>query len=245
MKIHTHYAEGFSIMQFNGPDQHIGRLYQEGGQLKFEGNANEAAHQLFKHVIKENNQYLVMVEEHNNQLHAEMLTLEHERNHWKANHDHQVECARVIKTRRDMPIDRAILHEALLAVKPEVCTSAPEAMDVVTSLPTLNHVLAVFDAARKLVQCKGRYHAELNYKALAALFGVDAPEPMPEQEAALNELTALTEEMGLYEPGPDAFKTRMLSPEAFDQVQQRIDEPPAPSPALRELMTREPRYTKG
>lgn len=30
-------------------------------------------------------------------------------------------------------------------------------------------------AAEKLVKCKGRYHAEQNYKALAALFGVDVP----------------------------------------------------------------------
>ncbi|MBT0720412.1 DUF551 domain-containing protein [Rosenbergiella collisarenosi] len=30
-------------------------------------------------------------------------------------------------------------------------------------------------AAEKLVKCKGRYHAELNYKALAELFGVTVP----------------------------------------------------------------------
>lgn len=31
---------------------------------------------------------------------------------------------------------------------------------------------AVYAAAEKLVRCKGRYHAELNYKSLAELFGV-------------------------------------------------------------------------
>ncbi|EKI3096559.1 ead/Ea22-like family protein [Escherichia coli] len=35
------------------------------------------------------------------------------------------------------------------------------------------------NAAEKLVRCKGRYHSEQNYRALAALFGVKAPELPP------------------------------------------------------------------
>ncbi|HGT6187919.1 Ead domain protein [Klebsiella pneumoniae] len=31
-------------------------------------------------------------------------------------------------------------------------------------------------AAEKLVRCKGRYHSEQNYRALAALFGVNTPD---------------------------------------------------------------------
>ena len=34
-------------------------------------------------------------------------------------------------------------------------------------------------AAEKLVRCKGRYHSEQNYRALAALFGVSAPDLPP------------------------------------------------------------------
>lgn len=34
-------------------------------------------------------------------------------------------------------------------------------------------------AAEKLVRCKGRYHSELNYRALAALFGVNVPDFPP------------------------------------------------------------------
>ncbi|WP_228726511.1 ead/Ea22-like family protein [Klebsiella grimontii] len=34
-------------------------------------------------------------------------------------------------------------------------------------------------AAEKLVRCKGRYHSELNYRALASLFGVTAPDLPP------------------------------------------------------------------
>lgn len=34
-------------------------------------------------------------------------------------------------------------------------------------------------AAEKLVRCKGRYHSEQNYRALAALFGVNTPDLQP------------------------------------------------------------------
>lgn len=38
---------------------------------------------------------------------------------------------------------------------------------------------AIRDAAEKLVRCKGRYHSEQNYRALAALFGVTTPDLPP------------------------------------------------------------------
>lgn len=38
---------------------------------------------------------------------------------------------------------------------------------------------AIHTAAEKLVRCKGRYHSEQNYRALAALFGVNAPDLPP------------------------------------------------------------------
>lgn len=251
MKLNTHYASGFTILQFNNENKEIGRLWNDGGKLAFDGNATEAAHQLFKHLIREYDDFISLIEGQNNELHAELLAMEHDRDHWKANHDHQVECARVLKTRRDIPIDRCVLHEALLALGVEGDDSNPTAKGVVTKLDTLNHVLEVYEAARKLVQCKGRYHAELNYKALAELFGVtNIPEPRepnlmegkshftsgatPGQLAAMEELTALTEDMGLY--------TEVISPEAFDKISQLVDEPPAPSEALRELMTRPRRY---
>ncbi|MEG2267016.1 MAG: hypothetical protein RSC68_22140, partial [Acinetobacter sp.] len=34
----------------------------------------------------------------------------------------------------------------------------------------------IIKAAEKLVRCKGRYHSEQNYRALAALFGVTVPD---------------------------------------------------------------------
>lgn len=38
---------------------------------------------------------------------------------------------------------------------------------------------AISAAAEKLVRCKGRYHSEQNYRALASLFGVTTPELPP------------------------------------------------------------------
>ncbi|MDI8029129.1 ead/Ea22-like family protein, partial [Salmonella enterica subsp. enterica serovar Kentucky] len=53
-------------------------------------------------------------------------------------------------------------------------------------------------AAEKLVRCKGRYHSELNYRALAKLFGVVTPDLPPLEhenvhyaDAAEVEITAL------------------------------------------------------
>ncbi|EPH0213827.1 hypothetical protein OND23_005527 [Klebsiella oxytoca] len=53
-------------------------------------------------------------------------------------------------------------------------------------------------AAEKLVRCKGRYHSEQNYRALAALFGLTTPDLPPLEhenvhyaDAAENEIAAL------------------------------------------------------
>ncbi|EMG8882030.1 ead/Ea22-like family protein [Salmonella enterica] len=57
---------------------------------------------------------------------------------------------------------------------------------------------AIVAAAEKLVRCKGRYHSELNYRALAKLFGVIMPDLPPlvhenvhYADAANVEITAL------------------------------------------------------
>lgn len=51
-------------------------------------------------------------------------------------------------------------------------------------------------AAEKLVRCKGRYHSEQNYRALAALFGVTTPGLPPldsESSAVTVKLTDINE----------------------------------------------------
>ncbi|EHI8888582.1 ead/Ea22-like family protein [Salmonella enterica] len=57
---------------------------------------------------------------------------------------------------------------------------------------------SIVAAAEKLVRCKGRYHSELNYRALAKLFGVIMPDLPPLEhenvhyaDAAEVEITAL------------------------------------------------------
>ncbi|KIU60754.1 hypothetical protein CRSA0334_16785 [Cronobacter malonaticus ENBT0334] len=48
-------------------------------------------------------------------------------------------------------------------------------------------LLQIAAAAEKLVRCKGRYHSEQNYRALAALFGVTTPDLPPLEGEALRE----------------------------------------------------------
>ena len=48
-----------------------------------------------------------------------------------------------------------------------------ELVEVLEKAQTINA------AAEKLVRCKGRYHSEQNYRALAALFGVTTPDLPP------------------------------------------------------------------
>ncbi len=72
-------------------------------------------------------------------------------------------------------------------------------------------------AAEKLVRCKGRYHSEQNYRALAALFGVKTPDlPLLEHEnvhyadAAEMEIAALRQRIAELESRtvklPEPFK---------------------------------------
>jgi len=52
-------------------------------------------------------------------------------------------------------------------------------------------ITKIIKAAEKLVRCKGRYHSEQNYRALAALFGVTVPDfpPLPSDEAPAQPVT--------------------------------------------------------
>ncbi|ENR9485428.1 ead/Ea22-like family protein [Salmonella enterica] len=67
---------------------------------------------------------------------------------------------------------------------------------------------AIVAAAEKLVRCKGRYHSELNYRALATLFGVITPDLPPLEhenvhyaEAAEVEISALRQRIAELEKG--------------------------------------------
>ncbi|MDU4655505.1 MAG: ead/Ea22-like family protein [Klebsiella oxytoca] len=70
--------------------------------------------------------------------------------------------------------------------------------NVLALVEALEKAQAIRAAAEKLVRCKGRYHSEQNYRALAALFGVTTPDLPPLEhenvhyaDAAEMEITAL------------------------------------------------------
>ncbi|EGT4463597.1 DUF551 domain-containing protein [Cronobacter malonaticus] len=48
-------------------------------------------------------------------------------------------------------------------------------------------LIQIVAAAEKLVRCKGRYHSEQNYRALAALFGVTTPDLPPLESDLMRE----------------------------------------------------------
>ncbi|EOU3957058.1 TPA: ead/Ea22-like family protein [Klebsiella michiganensis] len=51
--------------------------------------------------------------------------------------------------------------------------------NILALVEALEKAQTINAAAEKLVRCKGRYHSEQNYRALAALFGVTAPDLPP------------------------------------------------------------------
>ncbi|EKP7278708.1 TPA: ead/Ea22-like family protein [Klebsiella pneumoniae] len=82
---------------------------------------------------------------------------------------------------------------------------------------------AIRAAAEKLVRCKGRYHSEQNYRALAALFGVKAPDLPPLEhenvhyaDAAEMEIAALRQRIAELESRTVTFKLPFTpEPSAF------------------------------
>ncbi|EAS1998401.1 ead/Ea22-like family protein [Salmonella enterica] len=80
---------------------------------------------------------------------------------------------------------------------------------------------AIVAAAEKLVRCKGRYHSELNYRALAKLFGVITPDLPPlvhenvhYADAAEVEISALRQRIQELEARVIVLPQR-LSPEGY------------------------------
>ncbi|HBT3615366.1 ead/Ea22-like family protein [Klebsiella pneumoniae] len=82
---------------------------------------------------------------------------------------------------------------------------------------------AICAAAEKLVRCKGRYHSEQNYRALAALFGVNTPDLPPLEhenvhyaDAAEMEIAALRQRIADLESRTVTFKLPFTpEPSAF------------------------------
>ena len=69
------------------------------------------------------------------------------------------------------------------------CKSVIAALDERLALvEALEKAQEITAAAEKLVRCKGRYHSEQNYRALAALFGVKTPD-LPQLESESRTVT--------------------------------------------------------
>lgn len=51
----------------------------------------------------------------------------------------------------------------------------PKDENIENLIAILEKLIAIRDMAERLVICKGRYHSQLNYEALAKLLGVDRP----------------------------------------------------------------------
>ncbi|VDZ82689.1 hypothetical protein U0026_09135 [Kluyvera intermedia] len=69
---------------------------------------------------------------------------------------------------------------------------------VIQVVEALEKAQAINAAAEKLVRCKVRYHSELNYRALAALFGVNTPDLPPmegESRTVTVKLPALNDDL--------------------------------------------------
>lgn len=64
--------------------------------------------------------------------------------------------------------------------------ASPE--NILALVEALEKAQEITAAAEKLVRCKGRYHSEQNYRALAALFGVKTPD-LPQLESESRTVT--------------------------------------------------------
>lgn len=76
-----------------------------------------------------------------------------------------------------------VAHRMSITVCLEECKEFDDLSDdpdnILALVEALEKAQTINAAAEKLVRCKGRYHSELNYRALAALFGVTTPDLPP------------------------------------------------------------------
>lgn len=61
---------------------------------------------------------------------------------------------------------------------------AKELLELRGQVTAMQELVAIKEAAVKLVRCKGRYHSEQNYRALAMLLGVTTPDLDPGADLA-------------------------------------------------------------
>lgn len=77
-------------------------------------------------------------------------------------------------------------------------------------------------AAEKLVRCKGRYHSELNYRALAALFGVTAPDLPPMDHENVHYADAAEMEIATLRQRIAELELQLIAPLSIGELLQRL-----------------------
>ena len=99
--------------------------------------------------------------------------------------------------------------------------------NILALVEALEKAQTINAAAEKLVRCKGRYHSEQNYRALAALFGVNTPDLPPLEhenvhyaDAAEMEIAALRQRIAELEREQEHLRpVGVMSEKAFHRLE--------------------------
>lgn len=85
----------------------------------------------------------------------------------------------------------------------------------------IDELEAIRAAAEKLVRCKGRYHSEQNYRALAALFGVKTPDLPPLEHENVHYADAAEMEIAALRQRIAELESRTATVAAADVLAER------------------------
>ncbi|WP_353622156.1 hypothetical protein [Citrobacter sp. CK196] len=80
---------------------------------------------------------------------------------------------------------------------------------------------AIVAAAEKLVRCKGRYHSELNYRALSKLFGITTPDLPPLEHENVHYADAAEMEIAALRQRIAELEARAFNPAILDVIAER------------------------
>ncbi|HBR0921543.1 TPA: ead/Ea22-like family protein [Klebsiella quasipneumoniae subsp. quasipneumoniae] len=124
------------------------------------------------------------------------------------------------------PANILALVEALASEK-RICATWRKTAE--STSEKLEKVQTINAAAEKLVRCKGRFHSEQNYRALAALFGVNTPDLPPLEhenvhyaDAAEMEIEALRQRIAELEREQEHLRpVGVMSEQAFHRLENR------------------------
>ncbi|HBV3940489.1 TPA: ead/Ea22-like family protein [Klebsiella pneumoniae] len=88
----------------------------------------------------------------------------------------------------------------------------------------IDELEAIRAAAEKLVRCKGRYHSEQNYRALAALFGVKTPDLPPLEHENVHYADAAEMEIAALRQRIAELESRTVKPPKLKMLEDYLAE---------------------